>query len=161
MYTINTEVWSQIFSNYLKSKNLRQTTERTAIFNKICNTKDFFSPDTIYQQLEDENFHVSKASIYNTTDLLLDAKIVVRHQFTSSIIHYELKCIAEQYHYIICTTCGKVIRIKNERLNNSIMNYKTPKFTSEYYTLYIYGICSKCKYKIMREEARNNTNSKS
>jgi len=154
MCSVNEEGLLKTFSNYLKSKNLRQTTERTAIFDKICKSKGFFSPDTIRQQLEDENFHVSRASIYNTTELLLDAKIVVRHQFTSSIIQYELKCVAEHCHYIVCTSCGAVLRIKNEQLNNNFMNYKIPKFTSEYFALYIYGICSKCKYKMMREEIR-------
>jgi len=160
MFNINEEGLLKTFSNYLKSKNLRHTAERTAIFDKICKTKGFFSPDTILQQLEDENFHVSRASIYNTTELLLDAQIVVRHQFTSSIIQYELKCIAERYHYSVCTQCGSVSRIKNEHLNNNFINYKIPKFTSQYYALYIYGICSKCKYKLMREEIRNNKNSK-
>jgi Fur family ferric uptake transcriptional regulator len=37
--------------------------------------------------------------------------------------------------------------MKNGKINNHFPGYKIPKFTSEYYTLYFYGICSKCKYK--------------
>ena len=142
------------FSDYLKNKRLRHTAERNAIFAKIYRTKTLFTLDTIWKQLEDENFHVSRASIYNTIELLLDAKIVVRHQFTSTIIQYELKCIAEQRHYTVCTSCGAVNAIKNGTINSHFSQYKIPRFTSEYYTLYFYGICSKCKYKQMREEMK-------
>jgi Fur family ferric uptake transcriptional regulator len=84
--------------------------------------------------------------------LLLDAKIVVRHQFTSTITQYELTCISEQHHYSICTSCNTVREIKNENINNHFSGYKISRFTPEYYTLYFYGICSKCKYKQMRRE---------
>lgn len=149
-YTYNNDdILRKSFSEYLKSKKLRQTTERDAIFAKICQTKNLFTPDTIWKQLEDDHFHVSRASIYNTIVLLLDAKIVVRHQFSSTIIQYELKCIAEQHHYTICTSCNVVSEIKNDKINNHFSGYKISKFASEYYTLYFYGICSKCKYKQM------------
>jgi Fur family ferric uptake transcriptional regulator len=143
---------TKLFSEYLKNKKLRHTAERNAIFAKICRTKYLFTLDMIWKQLEQDNFHVSRASIYNTIELLLDAKIVVRHQFTSTIIQYELKYTAEQHHYSICTSCGAIREIKNEKTNNYFSNYKIPRFTSEYYTLYFYGICSKCKYKQMRQK---------
>lgn len=154
-HTINESI-TKLFSEYLKNKKLRHTAERDAIFAKICETRCLFTLDTIWKQLEDNNFHVSRASIYNTIELLLDAKIVVRHQFTSTIIQYELKCVAEQYHYVICTSCGAVRMIENEKINNHFSGYKIPRFTSEYYTLYFYGICSKCKYKQIRKEMKNN-----
>ncbi|MDR0743632.1 MAG: transcriptional repressor [Tannerella sp.] len=148
------------FSEYLRSRKLRHTAERDAIFTKICRTKNLFTPDIIWKQLEDDNFHVSRASIYNTIELLLDAKIVVRHQFTSTIIQYGLKCIAEHHHYTICTSCGTVGIIKNDKIKHYFSGHKIAKFTSEYYTLYFYGTCSKCKYKQMRNERNNNNNNK-
>jgi Fur family ferric uptake transcriptional regulator len=155
----NDDLLQQSFSDYLKSRKLRHTAERNAIFTKICRTRNLFTPDTIRKQLEDDHFHVSRASVYNTIELLLDAKIVVRHQFTSAIIQYELKCIAEQHHHTICTSCGAVGEIKNDKINSPFSGYKIPKFALEYYTLYFYGICSKCKYKQMyntkKQETRN------
>jgi Fur family ferric uptake transcriptional regulator len=143
----NEDVLQSLYSEYLKSRKLRHTAERDAIFAKICRTKNLFTLDTIWQQLEEDNFHISRASLYNTIELLLDAKIVIRHQFTSATIQYELKHIAEQHHHTICTSCGAIGEIKNGKINNPLSVHKIPKFTSEYYTLYYYGICSKCKYK--------------
>jgi Fur family ferric uptake transcriptional regulator len=147
------------FAEYLKGKKRKHTAERDAIFDKIRQTTELFSLDSIWKQLDDDNFRVSRASIYNTIELLLDAKIVVRHLFSPANVQYELKCFAEQHHYTICTTCGAVGVVENGKLNRHFSRCKIPRFTSEYYTLYFYGICSKCKYKLQlngRQETNDN-----
>ena len=143
-----------LFSNYLKNKRLRNTAERNAICSAVCRTKEPFTFEKIWQQLENEKFHVSRASVYNTMELLLDANIVVRRQFSSTLVQYELKYIAEQYIHAFCTQCDTVRKIKNDKLNNLFADYKTPKFTMEHYSLHFYGICSKCKYKRSQKEAQ-------
>lgn len=148
------------FSEYLKNNKLRNTAERDAIFSKICDTEELFTLETILQQLEDENFRVSRASIYNTMELLLDSKIVVRHQFAYTQVYYELKYLSDEHHYVVCTNCGTVQIIKNEKFNNIFSRYKIPKFTTEYHSLYFYGICSKCKYKMIREEIKKREKAK-
>jgi Fur family ferric uptake transcriptional regulator len=151
---ISSEKLKTSFSEYLKNNKLRNTMERDAIFDIICKTKEPFTLDSVLKELEDRKFRVSKASIYNTIELLLNAKIVVRHQFTYANVLYELKYIADNYHYTICTYCGSVGKIRNDKLNNVFSGYKISKFDSEYYSLYFYGICSKCKYRLIREEAK-------
>ena len=155
----NTDTFKGLFSNHLKDKRLRNTAERHAILTSVCQTKGLFTLEMIWQDLEESNFHVSRASVYNTMELLLDANIVIRHQFAGSIVQYELKYITEQYHYIICTRCNSVQKIKNEKLKRIFFDFKIPKFTVEHYSLQFYGICSKCKYKIAQEEKQVNNNS--
>jgi Fur family ferric uptake transcriptional regulator len=144
------------FFEFLKNKKLRNTVERSKIMEVVCHTKEPFTLEMIGQQLEEQKFHVSRASVYNTIMLLMEAQIVVRHQFTSAIVQYELKCIAEQHSHLICTHCGTVRKIKNDKLKTVFNDNKIPKFTVEYYTLYIYGICSKCKYRQIQQTAQAN-----
>jgi len=153
--TTDTDDLKKTFSDYLKSKNLRQTAEREAIFNVVYQTKGPFTPDAVQQQLEDAHFHVSRASVYNTIELLIDAQIVVRHQFLNSLVQYELKCLADNFSHIICTRCNRVQKVKPEKLQKYFSDYKTPKFTIERYSIMFYGICSKCKYRLQREEIKN------
>ena len=150
----HTETLQILFTNYLKNKRLRNTAERNAICSTVCQTKEPFTYEMIWQQLEDNKFHVSRASVYNTMELLLDSNIVVRHQFTNTLVQYELKYLAEQFVYAICTHCSTVRKIKNEKLNRLFTVYKIPKFTLEHFSLHFYGICSKCKYRISQEEAQ-------
>ena len=149
-----------LFFNYLKDKNLRNTAERTAIFASVSKTTDPFTLESIRQQLEDINFHVSRASVYNTIELLLDANIVVRHQFTNSVVHYELKHIAEQYNYVICTQCSTIRKIKNDKCKKIFATYKIPKFTLDHYSLQFYGICSKCKFRLAQKEKKTHNTQK-
>ena len=157
---ISADTLLKSFSDYLKNKKLRNTAERDAIFSIVCQTKDPFTLEMIGQQLDSINFRVSRASVYNTMELLLDAKIVVRHQFTGSNVQYELKHIAEQYNHIICTCCSAVRKIKNDKLNSFCADYKIPKFTTEYYTLSFYGLCSKCKYRITQKTIKDKKKTK-
>jgi Fur family ferric uptake transcriptional regulator len=152
----NTDALQNLFSDYLKSKKLRNTAERNAIFTTVCHTTGPFTLEMIRQQLENTYFHVSRASVYNTIELLLEANIVVRHQFTSAIVQYELKSIAEQFNYVICTRCGTVRKIKNDKCKKILSTYKIPKFTVEYYSVQLYGICSKCKFRIAQKEKQEN-----
>jgi Fur family ferric uptake transcriptional regulator len=154
------EILQKTFSEYLKDKRLRRTTERDAIFATVCQTKDSFTPEMIRQHLENRSFLVSRASVYNTIELLLDAKIVVRHQFTSTLVQYELKCLAEQHCHLICTYCDTVRIIKNDKLNRFFSGCKVTKFTTEYYSLYLYGICSKCKFRLARKATKNKQKAK-
>jgi len=153
------EILQRQFFDYLKNKKLRNTAERNAIFATVSQTKDAFSLDMIWQQLEDVNFHVSRASIYNTIELLLDANIVVRHQFTSTLVQYELEYITEQYHYVICKNCDTVRKIKNDKLKRLFGDFKIPKFTMDHYSVHFYGTCSKCKFRIAQKE-KQSTNQK-
>ena len=147
----NADTLLNLFSNYLKNKKLRFTIERSAIFTAVSKTKEPFTLKMIRQQLEDINFRVSRASVYNTMELLIDANIVVRHQFTSVIVQYELKCIAEQFSYAICTHCGTVRKVKNDKFKRLLSDYKIPKFTLDHYVVQFCGTCSKCKFRLAQQ----------
>jgi Fur family ferric uptake transcriptional regulator len=144
--SIENDLLKKAFSDYLKNRKLRHTAERDAIFRKVAIAKEPFTLDQLHQQLEDENFHVSRASVYNTMELLLDAKIVVRKLFENAVVQYELKDAVNEQVYLICTECNKVRKYRDENLDEFFKRYRTPKFYPEYFSLYFYGVCSRCKY---------------
>ena len=145
-----------IFTQYLTEKTLRKSTVRETILEHICQIKGHFDVEMLLQRLEEANFHVSRASIYNTIELLLDADLVVRHQFSSKTMQYELKSVSVAHHHAVCTNCHTVKEFKNDKLSKEIDNHKVIKFTTEYYSLYIYGICSKCKFRLNLQKKENN-----
>lgn len=101
-------------------------------------------------RLEQDNFHVSKATLYNTLDVLVDAGLVVRHQITVQSVQYELRIYADTHLHLVCTRCGAIRELRNSALKADMRNLKVSRFTPEYYCLYIYGLCSKCKFKQQR-----------
>ncbi|MBQ8442334.1 MAG: transcriptional repressor [Bacteroides sp.] len=134
----------QMLTDYLQKNGHRKTPERYAILDTIYSIKGHFDIDMLYNYMENEgHFRVSRATLYNTIILLMDANLVIKHQFGSSS-QYERAYRNETHHHMICTECGKVTEFQDENLKSAIRATKLKRFTAYHYSLYIYGICSKC-----------------
>ena len=96
-----------LFTEYLTEKKLRKTEERYAIFKEICAFPGHFDVCMLSDRLEQDNFHVSKATLYNTLDVLVDAGLVVRHQITVQSVQYELRIYADTHLHLVCTRAAK------------------------------------------------------
>lgn len=139
-----------LFTDYLTGKRLRRTEERSTIFEYICTFPGHFDIGMLHEKLESSHFHVSKATLYNTLEVLVDARLVVRHQVTSKSVQYELRIWADRHLHLICTQCGSIREVDLDALKTDLDSMKLTRFTPEFYCLYIYGLCSKCKYKLQR-----------
>ncbi len=144
----------QSFTEYLTEKKLRKTEERYAIFECICRFSGHFDMYSLQEKLEETNFHVSKATLYNTLDVLEDGGLIVRHQLNAQSVQYELRALAETHLHLICMKCGAIREMKDSMLKKDVNNLKISRFTPEFHALYIYGICSKCKFKLQQKDGK-------
>ncbi len=134
------------FTEYLTLHKHRKTPERFAILDHIYSTKGHFDMDTLYKSMIEVNFRVSRATLYNTIDLLLDCGLVIKHQFGGNISNYERAYGNENHNHLICTICGEVWEMKNDDILTAAQLKKIKKFNVSYYSMYIYGVCSKCNH---------------
>ena len=150
----------QIFTEYLKKHGHRKTPERYAILDTIYSLDGHFDIETLYTLMEEkENFRVSRATLYNTIILLLNANLVIKHQFGTSS-QYEKCYNRETHHHLICTQCGKVTEFVNEELQHVIEHTRVGRFNMSHYSLYMYGICSRCERANKRKMTNKLQNSK-
>ena len=144
--TIPESIWT-IYKGYLDSKNLRKTAEREAILAHICELNSHFDLDTLQVQLGQTKFPVSKATLYNTMEIFIDAGIVIKHQITlKGKAEYELREEASKHLHFVCTKCGEMIEasFNTSLFINSVKNLKA-KFSPEYFSIYVYGLCHNCR----------------
>lgn len=144
----------ELFTQYLVMKKLRKTEERYAILKCVCGFSGHFDMCQLQQKLDETNFHVSRATLYNTLEVLLDSGLIVRHQLTLQSVQFELRILAEAHLHLICTKCGAIRELEDVALRNDVDNLRISRFTPEYYALYVYGLCSKCKYKLQRKNSK-------
>lgn len=138
------ETVRQLFTEYLRVNGHRKTSERYAILDTVYSIKGHFDIETLHDMmLNQEHFRVSRATVYNTIELLLDAKLIIKHQFGTSS-QYERSYNMGTHHHLICTECGQVTEFQNNDLQQAVTQLPVKRFHMSHYSLYIYGVCSKC-----------------
>ncbi len=130
----------QIFTAYLENKKQRKTPERYAILDEIYTHKDHFDVDRLYVHMKNRNYQVSRATVYNTLDLLVDCGLVTRHQFGQNVALYEQAYGYKQHDHLICLDCGKVLEFFDPRISQITSKVgELLKFGISHHNLHLYG----------------------
>jgi Fur family transcriptional regulator, ferric uptake regulator len=140
----------EILDQKIEEKKLRRTPERYRILEEIYQRDDHFEVETLLESLVSKNFVVSRATIYNVLELLVEFGLVTKHQFGNSLsARYEKAFGRKQHSHLICTECGKVLEFCDPRLQN-IQNMVSEFHQMEIFdhSLVFYGKCKEiCEHK--------------
>ena len=146
----------QILTNYLDLNNHRKTPERFTILEAVYSTQGHFTLEELGDKLVDEyNFPVSRATLYNTIKLFLELRLVIRHRFQGTT-RYEACYDDNSHSHQVCTVCGKVTEVKVPEVTKVVSELHLKRFRKDGYSLYIYGICSICQAHLTRQRREQN-----
>jgi len=107
---------SDIFRDYLTKAKYRITKERFEIMDAALIFVGHFSAEQLYIALKNDNSTVSRATVYNTLELLAECNLLSKRNFGENIKKYESNYKRQKHDHIICIKCGKIVEFESPQI---------------------------------------------
>ena len=143
-----------IFRKYLERRGLKLTHERQALFDELFSRQEHVEADELLVRLRAKHKKISRATIYRTLELMVDAGIVGRVRIGEAGYRYERLRAGDHHDHLICDQCGRVIEFREPRIEQ-LQDEVAERygFVLVSHTHQMRGICRSCRPRRQKETA--------
>ncbi|AUS97790.1 transcriptional repressor [Clostridium thermosuccinogenes] len=124
----------------LKSKNIRLSHQRLKVLEYVAEHRTHPTVDQVYSDLHREIPTLSKTTVYNTLNALMDAGLVKVITIEDNETRYDI--VTENHGHFKCQNCGRIYDFKIDIDSFEAQDLKDFKILDK--DVYFKGICPHC-----------------
>ena len=133
------------FLQFLRSRGLRVTQERLALFEEIFAQHKHIDAEELLSAMRSRDLKISRATVYRNLDLLVDCGLVRKQRLGRDRFLYEHVHGGQHHDHLVCTACGRVVEFVSPgivALQAEIC--RAHGFQPSRHTLQISVLCNEC-----------------
>lgn len=128
--------------NTLKSRGLRVTPQRFAVYANLLGREDHPTAEQILVELNEDSPKSSQATVYSSLQALEGAGLIKQVLLEEGVCRYDAK--VTPHHHFRCQNCGSIEDIPWDALAKLNLQKLRPGLTAVGYEVTVYGICDRC-----------------
>lgn len=102
---------------FIRRQGLRRTPQRDAIVRLAFADDEHFTAEDLFERVRKNNINASRATVYRTISLLVDAKLLHEIDLGGDLKTYDPNFLDKPTHnHLVCIDCGKVIEFEDSHL---------------------------------------------
>jgi Fur family ferric uptake transcriptional regulator len=131
------------FRQFLKKESHRITPERFEVLDYALEFDGHFGADELFIKMKSNNSIVSRATVYNTLELLAICELLAKRNFGENKTRYEAKYGRKSHDHLICISCGAIKEFSEPRVEQIVGEISEKLgFDSTGYSFNIFGKCT-------------------
>jgi Fur family ferric uptake transcriptional regulator len=132
------------FKLFLKKGKHRITPERFEVLDYSISSGDHYTADELYLEMKNGKSNVSRATVYNSLELLVKCGILIKRNFGDNKTLYESSYNIQNHGHLICKVCGDIIEFNHPKLSDIVDSIVVKNnFVRDSFQFNIFGKCNK------------------
>ncbi len=135
-----------IFAAFLLKKGLKFTHPRRLVLSSVFGLHEHFDIEQLYDIIRGRSKDVSRATVYRTIPLLVEAGLIQRSLRSETRDTYEHIFGHPRHAHWVCRNCGVVLETEMQDIVKLLQQKaKAQNFVAEDISLIVKGLCWKCR----------------
>lgn len=132
------------FKEFLRAGKHRITPERFEVLDFAINSGDHYTADELYLKMRENKSNISRATVYNSLELLVKCGMLAKRNFGENKTFYESSYNKKNHVHLVCKVCGEIIESDNAELTKLVTKIaKANNFRKDSFQFNIFGECKK------------------